>query len=214
MLLNKAYCGYSSDDLYEIGEEDKFEDVELKEGYAKVITKKEKEYLKLVINIFNYITEMAEYESSYKNWLITQRGIYLDPDSIVFDHKNNKIVIDACLFRGLLLEGMVSEQVKEMKKGIIEVKRILKDTGLNTVIAVKPTVIYENSDKTKPYINKQDDYESNYFSQKIVACKITIDLKSINKAIKSFLALLGTKQYLFNDINTQLSDIAYIARVK
>lgn len=214
MLLNKAYCGYSSDDLYEIGEEDKFEDFELKEGYAKVITKKEKECLKLVINIFNYITEMAEYESSYKDWLITQRGIYLDPDSIVFDHKNNKIVIDACLFRGLLLEGMVSEQVKEMKKGIIEVKRILKDTGLNTVIAVKPTVIYENSDKTKPYINKQDDYESNYFSQKIVACRITIDLKSINKAIKSFLALLGTKQYLFNDINTQLSDIAYIARVK
>ena len=93
MLLNKAYCGYSSDDLYEIGEEDNFEDFELKEGYAKIITKKEKEYLKLVINIFNYITEMAEYESSYKKWLITQRGIRLDPESIVFDHKNNKIVI-------------------------------------------------------------------------------------------------------------------------
>lgn len=214
MLLNKAYCGYSSNDLYEIGEEDNFEDFELKEGYAKIITKKEKEYLKLVINIFNYITEVAEYDLSYKEWLITQRGIYLDPDSIVFDHKNNKIVIDACLFRGLLLEGMVSEQVKEMKKGILEVKRILKDTGLDTVITVKPTIIYKDSDKTKPCINNQDDYESNYFSKKIVACRITVDLKSINNAVKGFLTLLGTKAYLFNKVATQLSDIAYITRVK
>jgi hypothetical protein len=214
MLFNKTYCGYSSDDLYEIGEEDKFEYFELKEGYTKIITEEEKEYLQLVINIFNYITEVAKYDLSYKEWLITQGGIYLDPDSIVFDHKNNKIVTDACLFRGLLLEGMVSEQVKEMKKGIIEVKRILKDTGLDTVIAVKPTVIYEDSDKTKPCINNQNNYGSNYFSKKIVACRITIDSKSINNAVKGFLTLLGTKAYLFDKVATQLSDIAYITRVK
>ena len=214
MLFNKTYCGYSSDDLYEIDEEDKFEYFELKEGYAKIITKKEKEYLQLIINIFNYITEVAEYDSSYKEWLITQRGIYLDPNGIVFDHKNNKIVTDVCLFRGLLLEGMVSEQVKEMKKGILEIKRILKNTGLDKVIVVKPIVIYEDSDETKPCINNQNNYKSNYFSKKIVACRITIDLKSINNAVKGFLALLGTKAYLFDKVATQLSDIAYITRVK
>jgi RNA polymerase sigma factor (sigma-70 family) len=120
MLTDKEYAGYKTNKLIELKEKDSIDAYESTCKDIKELKGKYKEYVDILLCLCNWLTDNAKYEKSYADWLTTNAGVNLIPRSIVFDNKNDKIVMDVELFQGIVMEGIISEQAKEIKKAMIK----------------------------------------------------------------------------------------------
>jgi hypothetical protein len=210
MLLKNTYAGYDYQRLIEL-KEDKDIDYYTNTKDVKIMGDKDKEYVKFLIYLCGWLTKNAKKEASYKEWLITKDGVNIIPQAIVFDDKYNKIVMDVELFKGILLEGIVSNQVKEIKKAIINIKQFLKNNKLNDIITIKPAINYWDDSDTIPIKRGEFsdcDVPGDYFSKKVPAMRITIDKSKLTDEIIGLLLLIGDSNIMFDRVNRTLNDLA------
>lgn len=221
MLTDKEYAGYKTNKLIELKEKDSIDAYESTCKNIKELKGKYKEYVDILLCLCNWLTDNSKYEKSYADWVTTDAGVNLIPRSIVFDNKNDKIVMDVELFQGIVMEGIISEQAKEIKKAMINIKQILKNNLLDKIVNIKPAVNYWDDHDTVPGKRGAKDIASNsyfkseYYSKKVIVGRITINKYKLTNAIAGFFKLLGTNNHIFDNVNNNLDQsLIYVCKVK
>lgn len=213
MLLLDNYAGYTRGEVIELKEKE-YIDIYEDGNKVKELNANQKIYLNVLIRLCNWLTTNARYEESYAEWVITTEGINVRPHAIVFDDKNDKITMDAELFSGIIMEGIISKQIKEIKKGMINLKQLIKDNNLNNIIDIKPAIVYWDDDDCKPRKNNNATVKTKYFSKKIPIIRFTLTKSKIKDEMIGFLMLMGSENHIFDNVNKSIYDFAYICKVK
>lgn len=157
----------------------------------------ETDVFNILIYLYGLINSQFSIYPEYKMWLGMEDGPSLEPYAIVYDKKREICVSENFIFSSI--DGLVSNQIKEIRKAHNDLLTIINDYGLSDILSTKLMIDYSDRSDRKPEINKEyDEIELpyKYFSKKWVCLRLTLDINKLNEVYSGLFRLYGNNELI------------------
>lgn len=170
----------------------------------RLVTSAENIIFTNLIYLYGLLNNNFPIYHEYKMWIGMEKGPNIEPYAIIYDKKKNICVSDNFIFSSI--DGLVSDQIKEVKKAYNDLLTTINNHNLSDILKTKLIIDYEDRYNKKPKVNEEYDKVTlpyKYFSEKWICLRLILDTNKLNEVYSGFFRLCGNNELVRdNELNS------------